>query len=159
MPKKSAAVRSHPALDQTRLIKMVGYNLRRAYLMVSRKFAGPMARADLRPAEFAVLALLRDNAGSSQRSVASALAIDPPNMANLLDRLEKRNLVQRPRNPDDERARQLALTPDGLSLIQRTYEAVERQEKRALGVLTTQEQNQLMTLLRKLIAADLDQER
>ncbi len=158
MPKKSAAVRSHPALDQTRRVKMVGYNLRRAYLMVSRKFAGPMARADLRPAEFAVLALLRDNAGSSQRSVASALAIDPADMGTLLEGLEKRNLVQRSRSHDDERARLFALTPDSLRLIQRTYEAVERQEKRALSALTAQEQSQLMTLLRKMIAADLDQE-
>lgn len=155
MPKPSASPRAPAPLDQAKLVDTVGYNLRRAYLRIQRAFSGPMEAAELRPADFATLVLITDNPGASQKELARALAIDPPNMATLLERLERRRLVTRERDPRDERARQLRLTPTGKRLISRTLSVVKREEQSALEVLSSAEQAELMRLLQKLVAPEL----
>jgi DNA-binding MarR family transcriptional regulator len=147
--------RIHPVIDQTRLLALVGYNLRRASLRIAQAFGKSMKKLGLRPAEFATLVLLLDNTGASQKSLARALAMDPPNMATLLDRLEKKALVQRLRHPGDERARQLQLTPAGKRLALRAAAAVDRHEREAITVLTEPERTEFMRLLGKLIASEL----
>jgi DNA-binding MarR family transcriptional regulator len=156
MPKKSSGhSRIHPVIDQRRLLALLGYNLKRASLRISREYSKPMKQLGLRPAEFATLLLLLDNAGASQKSVARALAISAPNMATLLDRLEEAGLLQRIRHPHDERARQLALTPAGRKLALRAVATVDRHEHKAVTGLTAAENTQLLRLLGKLFAAEL----
>jgi DNA-binding MarR family transcriptional regulator len=156
VPKQSPEPsRIHPVIDQKRLLVFLGYNLKRASLRLSREYGKPMQQHGLRPAEFATLLLLVDNAGASQKSLARALAMDPPNMVTLLDRLERRKLLQRERHPHDERARQLQLTRTGLQLVTRTVAAVDRHERKATAGLTEKEKTALIRLLGKLIAAEL----
>jgi DNA-binding MarR family transcriptional regulator len=156
VPKPSSGrSRIHPVIDQTRLLALLGYNLKRASLRLAREYHRPMAKLGLRSAEFATLGLLLDNAGASQKSLGGALAINPPNMATLLDRLEEAGLLQRIRHPHDERARQIQLTPAGRKLALRALEAVDRHEQKALGALTPAERTELMRLLGKLIEAEL----
>lgn len=156
MPKPApAASRIHPVVDQQRLLTMLGYNLKRASLRISRAYRKPMKQLGLRPAEFATLVLLLDNAGTSQKSLARALAIGAPNMAMLLDRLERRKLVQRVRHPKDERARQLTLTTTGRTLANRGTSAVDRHERRAIAILTPAERTEFMRLLHKLVADEI----
>jgi DNA-binding MarR family transcriptional regulator len=154
-PKSSGHSRIHPVIDQTRLLALLGYNLKRASLRISREYSKPMKQLGLRPAEFATLVLLLDNGGASQKSVARALAIGAPNMAMLLDRLERRKLVQRLRHPRDERARQLTLTPAGRDTALRGCTTVDRHEKRAIAILTPAERTEFMRLLHKLVAEEI----
>lgn len=154
-PALPARPRIHQVVDQTRLLAFIGYNLRRASLRIAREYGKPMKKLGLRPAEFATLVLLQDNPGASQKSLGGALAMDPPNMATLLDRLEQAKLVQRVRHPHDERARQLQLTPAGKRLVTRAASAVDRHERQAVALFTETERAEFMRLLSKLIAAEL----
>jgi MarR family transcriptional regulator, lower aerobic nicotinate degradation pathway regulator len=52
-------------------------------------------------------------------SLGRLLAVTPAGMTQLLDRLERRGLVQRTRNPGDRRASLLRLTPKGRELQRR----------------------------------------
>jgi DNA-binding MarR family transcriptional regulator len=156
MPKPApAASRIHPVVDQERLLGMLGYNLKRASLRLAREYRKPMQQLGLRPAEFATLVLLLDNPGASQKSLARALAIGAPNMVMLLDRLERRKLVQRVRHPKDERARQLTLTATGRDIAQRGAATVDRHERRAISILTPAERTEFMRLLHKLAAGEI----
>lgn len=51
--------------------------------------------------------------GSTQRELASLMAIENPTLVRLLDSLEQQNLIERRLCPNDRRARRLFLTESG----------------------------------------------
>jgi DNA-binding MarR family transcriptional regulator len=137
-------------LDQRKLLGLVGYNCRRAYLCILGLFRERMAKFDLRPVDFSVLVLVRDNPNVNQKRLAHALGIDPPNMVTLLERLEARALIGREPDPTDRRARLLVLTRQGAALCSEAEEVVARVEIDATPNLTPDERVELMRLAQKV---------
>ncbi|WP_242538495.1 MarR family winged helix-turn-helix transcriptional regulator [Trinickia acidisoli] len=136
--------------DQSELLELVGYNIRRAYLIIQTWFDREMDKHDLRQAEFAVLSVLRGNPGINQRALADALAVAPPNLATLLDRLEGRGLLTRQRSTEDKRVQHVELTTQGVRLYGRALKAAAVADDTALEKLSRAEREQLKTLLRKI---------
>ena len=91
----------------------LGYSLRRAQLSTYREYDSFMARFDIRPSQFAVLALIRSNPGSSQSAISNALGIQKANFVAVIDRLESRGLTERCRLRGDRRSSALYLTRSG----------------------------------------------
>lgn len=88
----------------------------------------------------------------SPTELAARTLVTTGTMTNRLDRLERRGLVRRVRNPDDRRALVIELTDEAVTLVDRAIEAhVERLEA-IMGGLTKTERAQLVTLTRKLLA-------
>jgi DNA-binding MarR family transcriptional regulator len=139
-----------PPLDQSRLLGLVGYHCRRAYLRVFLLWTERMDEIALRPAEFSVLVLVASNPAVSQKRLARALAIEPPNLATLLDRMEAAGWLRRRRDPRDRRSQLLALTPEGRRLCTRAEKLVDRVERDAMAALSDEERVILMSLLRKV---------
>lgn len=144
--KSSSAELDSPPVDQRKLLGLVGYNCRRAYLHILGLFRQRMAKFDLRPVDFSVLVLIRANPNVNQKGLAHALSIDPPNMATLLERLEARALIQRKPDPTDRRARLLVLTRQGAALCSEAEKVVTRMEIDATPNLTRDERVELMRL-------------
>lgn len=82
------------------------------------------------------------------RELARRLHCDPSNITLLSDQLQAVGLVQRQPDPTDGRRRILGLTDQGLALWSRLLERM--QQRSALFTLTTEEQNQLLSLLKKV---------
>ena len=81
----------------------------------SRVFFG---RWDLGPSQFNVLNLLHMNpAGLSQTDLSRQLIMHRSNLTGLVDRLEKRGLVQRQEVATDRRAYSVVLTTAGATLL------------------------------------------
>ena len=111
---------------------------------------------DLSLTQLRVLGILRDRRLKMSK-LAEYLGLDRSTLSGLVERAEKRNLLQRKPNADDGRAVDVALTATGLRLA----EQVERQVQQALapltGALTGAEGARLTTLLRQLLSgSDLD---
>jgi DNA-binding MarR family transcriptional regulator len=136
--------------DQSALLELVGYNIRRAYLVIQALFDKEMEKHDLRQAEFAVLSVVRGNPGINQRALADALAVAPPNLATLLDRLEARGLLARQRSTEDKRVQHVTLTTQGVRLYGRALKAAAVADGMALERLSEPEREQLKALLRKI---------
>lgn len=136
--------------DQSALLELVGYNIRRAYLVIQALFDKEMEKHDLRQAEFSVLSLVRGNPRINQRALAEALAVAPPNLATLLDRLEARGLLARQRSTEDKRVQHVELTTQGVRLYGRALKAAALADAQALQRLSDSEQEQLKALLRKI---------
>jgi MarR family 2-MHQ and catechol resistance regulon transcriptional repressor len=76
------------------------------------------ARWDISPSQFNVLNLLQDHPGGcSQIELSRHLIMHRSNLTGLLDRMEARGLVRRTDNPDDRRAFNVKLTPEGKKLL------------------------------------------
>ena len=138
-------------LRQDFLLQQLGHCTRLAHAAVRPHYARHMATLDLKPSEFAVLSLLAANPGASQRQVADAVMISPPNMAALMERMHARGLLRRESDPADKRLSLLYLTAEGESLHARAAAQVELLEEQASSMLSSAEKQQLLALLRKMI--------
>jgi DNA-binding MarR family transcriptional regulator len=136
--------------DQSELLGFVGYNVRRANIVIQALFDKEMERHDLRQGEFSVLSVVKNNPGINQRTLAEAVAVAPPNLATLLDRLEARGLLIRQRSTDDKRVQHVGLTTQGTRLYGRALKSAAAAESAAIGMLSDTERAQLKSLLRKI---------
>ena len=139
-------------IDQSELLDLLGYNIRRAYLVIQSNFDANMERLELREADFAVLSTLRRNPGINQKSLAEALAIAPPNLATLLDRLESNGWLARQRGTDDKRIQRVSLTSQGIKLHAQALKAAQKADEAAVHKLSHEERTQLKHLLSRIFS-------
>jgi DNA-binding MarR family transcriptional regulator len=137
-------------LDQSRLLSLVGYNCRRAYITIMPVFESRMAKYDLRPVDFTVLSLLKANPNITQKRLSQAINVSPPNLATLLDHLENRGLLIRQRNPLDKRSQTLVLTSEGSRMCTKAEKTASELETEATAALSDAERAQLLRLLQKI---------
>jgi DNA-binding MarR family transcriptional regulator len=139
-------------LDQSKLLKLLGYNCLQAYLCVVPMFVKRMAKYRLRPVEFTVLSLVKANPDINQKRLSQAIKVAPPNLATLLDRMEARGLLVRQRNPLDKRSQTLVLTPEGTNICVKAEKTASEAE--VVTSLTDAERAELLRLLQKIFLAD-----
>ncbi len=81
------------AVDLGPLAEGLGFALRRAQAAVAEDFSRRFGPEDIRPSQFAVLTVLRQNPGLRQTQVSFALGIKRTNFVPLIDELERRGLA------------------------------------------------------------------
>ncbi len=91
-------------IDTSYLESLLGYNARRASLVIIDQFVQGMAEFDLRPVDFSVLSVIFHNPGVTSRQLCSTLSILPPNLVGLVKSLAQRGLIERKPHPQDGRA-------------------------------------------------------
>ncbi|MGA7205509.1 MAG: MarR family transcriptional regulator [Specibacter sp.] len=143
--------REKPQLDVSPMA-VIG-RLGRATDAVNARLAANFARHELDSPSFDVLATLR-RSGRPYSLTPAALArdamISTSAVAQRLNKLEARELVQRTANPDDGRGTLVTLTPRGLALIDAALPDHLATEHAIAGALTMAEQQQLAALLQRL---------
>lgn len=137
-------------VDTSFVEKLMGYNARRAALVIIGVFLERMAVYGLRPVDFSVLSLITHNAGITSRQLCTALGIQPPNLVGMINTFVKRGLVVRLPHPHDRRAGGLHLTPKGQALMQEAEKTAEELEIEATQRLSPAERKTLMRLLQKV---------
>lgn len=137
-------------IDTSYLETLIGYNARRAALVIIDSFLKKMAVYDLKPVDFSVLSLIAHNSGISSRQLCSALNILPPNLVGMINNLEKRDLVLRKPHPSDGRVISLHLTDIGVKLMKNAEQTAQELESEAASKLSASERKTLMRLLQKI---------
>jgi DNA-binding MarR family transcriptional regulator len=137
-------------LDARALEALVGYNARRASLIVSALFAERVGVYGLRQVDYSVLSLLAHNPGATSRQLCTTLDVLPPNLVSLIAAMDGRGLIERRPHPHDGRAMGLHLTPAGEALVREAEQAVLQLELEASGRLTARERETLIKLLQKI---------
>jgi DNA-binding MarR family transcriptional regulator len=137
-------------IDTSYLETLLGYNARRAALVIIELFLKRMAVYDLRPVDFSVLSLITHNPGISSRQLCSELNILPPNLVGMINTLEKRELILRKPHPSDGRVIGLHLSEVGSKLMLDAEQTAKELENDAASKLTAIERKTLMRLLQKI---------
>ena len=137
-------------IDTSYLETLLGYNARRAALVIIEQFLKRMAVYDLRPVDFSVLSLITHNSGISSRQLCSALNILPPNLVGMINTLEKRELIVRKPHPSDRRILGLHLSDAGGKLMKNAEQTAKELENDAASKLTAAERKTLTRLLQKI---------
>lgn len=97
-----------------------------------------------------ILRLLCVTAGLSQQGLAANLGIHPSRLVKILDKLEKRRLLERRENPDDRRLYSLHLTKDGEEVLGKISKLAREHQDALLSVLGPGERETLGTMLLRI---------
>ncbi|OBB27073.1 MarR family transcriptional regulator [Mycolicibacterium peregrinum] len=102
-------------------------------------------------AQIGVLRQLANQPGLSGAELARRLLITPQGVQLALTALEKRGLVERKQDPQHGRILQVFLTDEGRAVASAVVADAVAAHERVFGVLSDEEQEQLKTLLRRVI--------
>jgi DNA-binding MarR family transcriptional regulator len=106
---------------------------------------------DLSLTQLRVLAILRDRR-LRMTALADYLGLEKSTMTGLVDRAEKRGLLERAPNSSDGRAVDVFLSPEGAELAERLYTHVGRSLSPMTSELAPAEQRRLQALLELMLS-------
>jgi DNA-binding MarR family transcriptional regulator len=145
-----------PPTAPDRSPRSVGFLLSQLGFVTSGRFASALEPVGLLPREWSLLRFVAASEGQSQQALAEQLAIPPSRMVALVDALEERGLLERRPDPEDRRVRALHLTPEGHRALARAAQVAVEVESRLCSVLDETEREQLIDLLQKIQAEQVD---
>lgn len=128
-----------------------GFYLRKMQQWAVAVFMHECKDFDITPVQYATLSAAHHNPGMDQRRLAEHISLDTSTMATVLDRLEKRDCIERRPTPHDRRAKSIFLTGTGRELLQAAHPSVQRAQARMLERLTPDERTLFLQLARKMI--------
>lgn len=139
------------------ITNMPGHLIRRLHQISQSVFAEKTQAAgiDLTPVQYAALKTIIRNPGIDQATLAGAIAYDRATIGGVVDRLERKALVQRVPKAQDRRARALTATEVGRQVAERAEPVVTEIQSAMLEGLDGQERSQLIALLDKATQAGL----
>jgi DNA-binding MarR family transcriptional regulator len=105
---------------------------------------------DLSLTQLRVLAILRDRR-LRMTALADYLGLEKSTMTGLVDRAEKRGLLERAPNASDGRAVDVFLSPDEAELADRLYARIGRSLSPMTNELAPAERRRLQTLLERML--------
>jgi len=108
------------------------------------------AEYDMSLTQLRVLGILRGRR-LRMTSLADHLGLEKSTMTGLVERAERRGLVERAPNADDGRAVDVFLSPAGMDLAGRLYARVVRSLSPMISELAPAEQRQLQALLDRML--------
>lgn len=147
---KTADVRVQALSPESDLEDLIGYNLKRAYLIVSADFRNALGENGLAPRVFSTLSLVVQFPNITQSELARKLGIERSGLVAIIDELETRGLLRRNAVPGDRRVQALAPTKEGRCAYILARKKVKTHEAQLLAELTSDEKQTLLGLLRKV---------
>ena len=108
------------------------------------------AAHDLTPQQYNALRLLRSQHPEKIRTLdlAARLVSRAPDITRLLDKLERRGLIDRDRPADNRRVVRIGITPAGIALLESLQKPIRECHVRQLGHLSASDLRNLIILLR-----------
>lgn len=150
MPDDAAKTAKRPHISDATLRGLVGYNMKRAFMVVRADLARTLEPFELRMLTFTALTLIADNPGLSQSQLAEAMQVERPNLVVIVDELETRGLINRDRVPTDRRTYALRITDEGTRLLAEATRAVREHENHIMGGISDAEEAALVSTLNRI---------
>jgi len=140
----------HTKLEEGRIASLLGYRLAQVVAITNALFDEAVQKKyQIRPVELTILELLNANPDATPTQLAKALTFTMPSLTIWFDKLEKKELIQRTRNPLDKRSMKILLTPKGRRVVNGSAAALLDADKVFDSKLSPSEQQTLLTLLDK----------
>ena len=131
------------------LAQWTGALLSRAAQKMRERFDVHLAHLGIRAKHYGVLVLL-EGGPLTQIEIGRGLWVDRTTMVALIDDLERLGLVERERHPEDRRAYAVTITAPGRQVLRQATELAQANQEEQLAALSSQEREQLRTLLTKI---------
>ena len=106
--------------------------------------------ADITPHHFEIIRLLMEEGTMHVAEIGQRLEIARAQMTQLIEKLADLDIVERRPDPNDRRITNIALTQQGISLLEEHKHIVEEAVREMLAFLSDKELEELSDSLRKL---------
>jgi len=156
LPPDSPAEQLERARERSPLLGRPGFLIRRLHQIHGALFQEETGASGITPVQYSLLTALNRRGELDQISIAREIGLERTTVAEVLTRLETRELVTRRPHPEDRRVRLVKLTRAGKALVRRMAPAVQRAHDRTLDPLSPQERDVLMLQLVRLVEANND---
>lgn len=154
MTKTSAIAEPQGVVDPGPLLpENIGFHIRIVQMRVFREFYRTFEGSGVTPGMHTVLAIIRDNPGIRQRTLAELLMVREPNMTRMIQGLQGSNLIAREIDKSDRRAFHLVLTDKGRALMDGVQARMDSFEEKLLGGLDSKERKALRSYLDRILDA------
>ena len=123
---------------------------------IKRSLAGVIEPHGITPQQYNVLRILRGAApdGLPTLTIGERMVEQTPGVTRLIDRLERKGLVERIPCPKDRRRVFCQITPKGLDLLEQLDEPVNRWDAQTVSILPPSEVDSLIKLLDRVRASN-----
>lgn len=128
----------------------LGYWLRHVSGHVSAAFARALQARQVSVAEWVALRHIYDHPAITPGELATAIGMTRGAVSKVLDKLEHKQWVAVTAGMDDNRMRQVMLTPAGQQVLPELAQIADANDARFFSSLTGDEQHTLKSLLQKL---------
>jgi len=119
-------------------------------LLSHKKLENDLAKVDLTPPQFYVLATIGYAGSLPFGEIGAKMMVTVSNLTGIVDRLEEKKLVTRKRDQNDRRVVHVLLTEKGTKLYKTTIPLFETSVSQIFSTLDRAQQKELSALLRKL---------
>ena len=137
-------------LEASDLEDLVGYNLKRAYIVVQTDFREALGKDGLSARVFAALSLAVKFPNITQSELARMMGIERSGLVAIVDELEERGYLRRAAVPGDRRVQALVPTDAGRRAYGEAISVVRAHENALLADMTENEKVTLLKLLKKI---------
>jgi len=137
-------------IDISRSQAPLGYLIHEVARLLKRRFEEEARSHGITLAQWRALAQIALQEGITQRALADAIDADPMTVSGILDRLDKRGLIDRFPDPSDSRAKLARLTPAGEELFRLARTVGLAMYETATRGLTPEEREVMQSALCKM---------
>jgi DNA-binding MarR family transcriptional regulator len=130
--------------------------LRRANQFANDLYTEEQDSATLTQRQFAVLFAVDQQEGVSQTTLVRATGIDRSTLADMIVRMQSKDLLARKRTDEDQRANSVKITAAGRRALKAAMPAVAKAETRILDVLPTRMRSDFIKCLTLIAQAATD---
>lgn len=122
----------------------------RASQTVSEQVKKDMLEYGVNPTEFAVLELLYSRGNQPIQKIGDKILLASSSLTYVVDKLEKKELVERVDCPEDRRIRYASITDKGRDFMDQIFPKHKKKIEEIFGHLTEEEVNQAIDLFKKI---------
>lgn len=131
-----------------------GYFIRRLQQIAVAIFLEETQAHGITPVQYAALYAAQRQPGLDQRTLAATIGFDTSTIGGVIDRLEKRGLIERQASPTDRRVRLLQVTDAGAALIDEVIPAMLKAQQRILEPLPAADRPRFLAMLKTVVEAN-----
>jgi len=138
------------------VLDMAGHLIRRLHQQSTQVFVQRTQAAgfDLTPVQYAAIEAIYENPGIDQARVAEMIGYDRATIGGVIERLEKKDWINREVSEQDRRARVLSLTAKGKKIRSALEPIVQELQKDILQPLSDEDRACFINLARQVVLQD-----
>ncbi|MBO8434607.1 MAG: MarR family transcriptional regulator [Tyzzerella sp.] len=136
------------------LTQCINYLLTTAQHAVFQYLSAKLSEYDITPSQYGVLSCLWDKGYATPKQIAETLCLETSTISGVLDRMQKKKLVERIVNKEDRREVRVVATEKGQMLKEPIQEVIEEVNKEVLKIFSEDEIAVLKDNLRAIASSD-----
>ena len=135
------------------LRESIGFLITRVHTRMHREYMAALEPLGIEPRDFGALTALTTTGPVSQAELARQLGVSGASMVQIVDELERHELLERRRLVGDRRTQVLHVLPEVTPVLAEAGRLAREMHSTILGTLSTARVRRLLTLLQRLVTA------